>query len=175
MILYADDQLPACYPVGRRADVRELQELISTGVRRRASGGFAPRVVTGYYYRAGLAPYVEKLGFHLVGYGCTTCIGNSGPLIPQVSRVVSDHDLTVCSVLSGNRNSRAHPPECRMNFLASPPLEWWRMRWRAPCTSICCTIHWARTATESGVPARDLAIPGRDRRRGERPLARGHG
>ena len=48
-----------------------------------------------------------------------------------------------------------------MNFLASPPLEWWRMRWRAPCTSICCTIHWARTATESGVPARDLAIPGR--------------
>ena len=60
MILYADDQLPACYLVGRRADVRELQELISTGVRRRASGGFAPRVPTGYYYRAGLAPYVES-------------------------------------------------------------------------------------------------------------------
>ena len=111
MILYADDQLPACYPVGRRADVRELQELISTGVRRRASGGFAPRVVTGYYYRAGLAPYVEKLGFHLVGYGCTTCIGNSGPLIPQVSRVVSDRrpDRLLGAVGQPQFEGRIHP------------------------------------------------------------------
>ncbi len=81
------------------------------------------RVVTDYYERAGLTPYLDKLGFNLVGYGCTTCIGNSGPLIPEVSAAVTEHDLTVCSVLSGNRNfeGRIHP-ECRMNFLASPPL-----------------------------------------------------
>ena len=81
------------------------------------------RVVTDYYDRAGLTPYLEDLGFGLVGYGCTTCIGNSGPLIPEVSAAVTTHDLTVCSVLSGNRNfeGRIHP-ECKMNFLASPPL-----------------------------------------------------
>ncbi len=81
------------------------------------------RVVTDYYDRAGLTPYLDKLGFNLVGYGCTTCIGNSGPLIPEVSTAVVDNDLTVCSVLSGNRNfeGRIHP-ETRMNFLASPPL-----------------------------------------------------
>lgn len=81
------------------------------------------RVVTDYYEKAGLTPYLDKLGFNLVGYGCTTCIGNSGPLIPEVSSAVIDNDLTVCSVLSGNRNfeGRIHP-ECKMNFLASPPL-----------------------------------------------------
>ncbi|BBY35632.1 aconitate hydratase [Mycolicibacter minnesotensis] len=81
------------------------------------------RVVTDYYERAGLTPYLDALGFNLVGYGCTTCIGNSGPLIPEVSQAVVDKDLTVCSVLSGNRNfeGRIHP-EVRMNFLASPPL-----------------------------------------------------
>src|SRR6185312_2130105 len=81
------------------------------------------RVVTDYYDAAGLTPYLDRLGFTLVGYGCTTCIGNSGPLIPAVSAAVTEHDLTVCSVLSGNRNfeGRIHP-ECRMNFLASPPL-----------------------------------------------------
>ena len=81
------------------------------------------RVVTDYYDAAGLTPYLDKLGFNLVGYGCTTCIGNSGPLIPQVSKAVVEHDLTVCSVLSGNRNfeGRIHP-ECTMNFLASPLL-----------------------------------------------------
>ncbi|HEX7322509.1 MAG TPA: aconitate hydratase AcnA, partial [Mycobacterium sp.] len=81
------------------------------------------RVVTDYYDRAGLTPYLDKLGFNLVGYGCTTCIGNSGPLIPQVSKAALDADLTICSVLSGNRNfeGRIHP-ETRMNFLASPPL-----------------------------------------------------
>jgi len=81
------------------------------------------RVVTDYYDRAGLTPYLDELGFGLVGYGCTTCIGNSGPLIPQVSDAVIGHDLTVCSILSGNRNfeGRIHP-ECRMNFLTSPPL-----------------------------------------------------
>ncbi|CAJ1498483.1 aconitate hydratase [[Mycobacterium] kokjensenii] len=81
------------------------------------------RVVTDYYERAGLTPYLDQLGFNLVGYGCTTCIGNSGPLIPEVSKAVVDNDLTVCAVLSGNRNfeGRIHP-EVRMNFLASPPL-----------------------------------------------------
>jgi aconitate hydratase len=81
------------------------------------------RVVTDYYDRAGLTPYLEKLGFNLVGYGCTTCIGNSGPLIAAVGAAVTEHDLTVCSVLSGNRNfeGRIHA-ECKMNFLTSPPL-----------------------------------------------------
>ena len=81
------------------------------------------RVVTDYYERAGLTPYLEQLGFHLVGYGCTTCIGNSGPLIPEVSQAVTGHDLTVASVLSGNRNfeGRIHA-ETKMNFLTSPPL-----------------------------------------------------
>jgi len=81
------------------------------------------RVVTDYYQRAGLTPYLDQLGFGLVGYGCTTCIGNSGPLISQVSAAVTEHDLTVCSVLSGNRNfeGRIHP-ETKMNFLTSPPL-----------------------------------------------------
>ncbi|KAA0918957.1 aconitate hydratase [Dietzia sp. ANT_WB102] len=81
------------------------------------------RVVTDYYDRAGLTPYLEELGFDLVGYGCTTCIGNSGPLTPAVSKAVNDNDLNVAAVLSGNRNfeGRIHP-EVKMNFLASPPL-----------------------------------------------------
>ncbi|PQZ92134.1 aconitate hydratase [Arthrobacter sp. MYb227] len=81
------------------------------------------RVVTDYFERAGLTPYLETLGFNLVGYGCTTCIGNSGPLIPAVSNAVNTHDLSVASVLSGNRNfeGRIHG-EVKMNFLASPPL-----------------------------------------------------
>ncbi|TAL86704.1 MAG: aconitate hydratase [Candidimonas sp.] len=81
------------------------------------------RVVTDYYNRAGLTPYLDKLGFNLVGYGCTTCIGNSGPLIPEVAATVAKHDLNVCSVLSGNRNfeGRIHP-QTQMNFLASPLL-----------------------------------------------------
>src|SRR5699024_12164756 len=81
------------------------------------------RVVTDYIEKAGLMPYLEKLGYHLVGYGCTTCIGNSGPLIPEVSDAVQANDLTVCSVLSGNLNfeGRIHP-QSRMHFLTSPPL-----------------------------------------------------
>ncbi len=81
------------------------------------------RVVTDYFERAGLTQYLNALGFNLVGYGCTTCIGNSGPLIPEVGAAVRESDLTVCSVLSGNRNfeGRIHP-QTRMNFLASPPL-----------------------------------------------------
>jgi aconitate hydratase len=81
------------------------------------------RVVTRYLEDAGLTPYLEALGFHLVGYGCTTCIGNSGPLHPEVSRAICEADLTVASVLSGNRNfeGRIHA-EVKANYLASPPL-----------------------------------------------------
>ena len=81
------------------------------------------KVVMDYYERAGLLPYLEKLGFHLVGYGCTTCIGNSGPLAPEVSAAVADGDLAVASVLSGNRNFEGRiNPDCKLNYLASPPL-----------------------------------------------------
>src|SRR3954451_9536934 len=81
------------------------------------------KVVTDYYERTGLTPYLEKLGFNLVGYGCTTCIGNSGPLIPEASQAVNDHDLAVVSVLSGNRNFEGRiNPDVKMNYLASPPL-----------------------------------------------------
>ncbi|GAB3126608.1 aconitate hydratase [Glaciibacter psychrotolerans] len=81
------------------------------------------RVVTDYFEKAGLSPYLNQLGFNLVGYGCTTCIGNSGPLIPEVSQAVTAGDLNVSAVLSGNRNfeGRIHA-ETQMNFLASPPL-----------------------------------------------------
>ncbi|MEO6827757.1 MAG: aconitate hydratase [Microbacteriaceae bacterium] len=81
------------------------------------------RVVTDYFDAAGLTPYLNGLGFNLVGYGCTTCIGNSGPLIPAVSSAVTGNHLNVSAVLSGNRNfeGRIHA-ETQMNFLASPPL-----------------------------------------------------
>ncbi|HSK57268.1 MAG TPA: aconitate hydratase [Jiangellales bacterium] len=81
------------------------------------------KVVMDYYERAGLTPYLEKLGFHLVGYGCTTCIGNSGPLPDAVSAAVNEYDLAVVSVLSGNRNFEGRiNPDVKMNYLASPPL-----------------------------------------------------
>ena len=81
------------------------------------------KVVMDYYERAGLTPYLEKLGFNLVGYGCTTCIGNSGPLPEAVSAAVAEHDLAVVSVLSGNRNFEGRiNPDVKMNYLASPPL-----------------------------------------------------
>jgi aconitate hydratase len=81
------------------------------------------KVVMDYYERAGLVPYLDKLGFNLVGYGCTTCIGNSGPLPPAISSAVSEHDLAVVSVLSGNRNFEGRiNPDVKMNYLASPPL-----------------------------------------------------
>ncbi|MEX2211302.1 MAG: aconitate hydratase AcnA, partial [Gaiellaceae bacterium] len=81
------------------------------------------KVVTEYYDRAGLTPFLEELGFHTVGYGCTTCIGNSGPLAEPISEAVAEGDLVVCAVLSGNRNfeARIHP-EVKANYLASPPL-----------------------------------------------------
>ncbi len=81
------------------------------------------KIVTDYYDRAGLTPYLEKLGFNLVGYGCTTCIGNSGPLQEEISRAVNDSDLAVAAVLSGNRNFEGRiNPDIKMNYLASPPL-----------------------------------------------------
>jgi aconitate hydratase len=81
------------------------------------------KVVTEYLDRAGLTEYLDALGFNLVGYGCTTCIGNSGPLPPEVSKVVNDADLAVVSVLSGNRNFEGRiNPDVKMNYLASPPL-----------------------------------------------------
>jgi aconitate hydratase len=81
------------------------------------------KVVTGYYEKAGMWPYLEKLGFHLVGYGCTTCIGNSGPLDEEISEAINDNDLAVVSVLSGNRNFEGRiNPDVKMNYLASPPL-----------------------------------------------------
>src|SRR6478735_148133 len=81
------------------------------------------KVVTDYYERAGLQTYMDKLGFNLVGYGCVTCIGNSGPLPAPVSKAVNDADLSVVSVLSGNRNFEGRiNPDVKMNYLASPPL-----------------------------------------------------
>ncbi|WP_062214236.1 aconitate hydratase AcnA [Streptomyces sp. NBRC 109706] len=81
------------------------------------------KVVMDYYDRAGLTPYLDKLGFNLVGYGCTTCIGNSGPLPEEISQAVNEHDLAVVSVLSGNRNFEGRiNPDVKMNYLASPPL-----------------------------------------------------
>ncbi|MEV4725709.1 aconitate hydratase [Micromonospora humida] len=81
------------------------------------------KVVMDYYERAGLTPYLDKLGFNLVGYGCTTCIGNSGPLPEEVSAAVNSGDLAVVSVLSGNRNFEGRiNPDVKMNYLASPPL-----------------------------------------------------
>jgi aconitate hydratase len=81
------------------------------------------KVVSDYYEKAGMWPYLEKLGFHLVGYGCTTCIGNSGPLSDEISKAINDNDLAVVSVLSGNRNFEGRiNPDVKMNYLASPPL-----------------------------------------------------
>ena len=81
------------------------------------------QVVTDYYEKAALWPYLEKLGFYLVGYGCTTCIGNSGPLPEDISKAINDCDLSVAAVLSGNRNFEGRiNPDVKMNYLASPPL-----------------------------------------------------
>ena len=103
------------------------QRAVERGLRTKpwVKTSLAPgsRVVTDYLAEAGLVEPLEALGFHLVGYGCTTCIGNSGPLLDGVSDAVTRSDLAVCSVLSGNRNfeGRIHP-DVRMNYLASPPL-----------------------------------------------------
>ena len=103
------------------------KKAVERGLTRRpwVKSSLAPgsKVVTEYYERAGLTPYLEALGFHTVGYGCTTCIGNSGPLPDAVSAAIAEGDLVACAVLSGNRNfeARIHP-EVKANYLASPPL-----------------------------------------------------
>ena len=81
------------------------------------------QVVTDYFERAGLSEHLAAMGFDLVGYGCTTCIGNTGPLIPEVSAAINENDLAVTAVLSGNRNFEGRiSPDVKMNYLASPPL-----------------------------------------------------
>jgi aconitate hydratase len=100
---------------------------VELGLRRRpwVKSSLAPgsRVVTDYYERAGLQEYLDELGFNTVGYGCTTCIGNSGPLPDEISAAIGEGELVACAVLSGNRNfeARIHP-EVKANYLASPPL-----------------------------------------------------
>ena len=81
------------------------------------------RIVTEYLTKTGLLPYLEKLGFALAGYGCTTCIGNAGDLTPELNEAINQNDLVCAAVLSGNRNfeARIHP-NLKANFLASPPL-----------------------------------------------------
>jgi aconitate hydratase len=103
------------------------KKAVELGLERRpwVKSSLAPgsKVVTEYYEQAGLTPYLDALGFNLVGYGCTTCIGNSGPLPDEISTAVTEGDLVVCAVLSGNRNfeARIHS-EVKANYLASPPL-----------------------------------------------------
>ncbi|TML70407.1 MAG: aconitate hydratase, partial [Actinobacteria bacterium] len=103
------------------------KKAVERGLTRRpwVKSSLAPgsKVVSEYYDRAGLTPYLEALGFHTVGYGCTTCIGNSGPLPTEVSSAIAEAGLVACAVLSGNRNfeARIHP-EVKANYLASPPL-----------------------------------------------------
>src|SRR5205823_4923333 len=100
---------------------------VERGMKRKpwVKSSLAPgsKVVTEYYEQAGLTRYLDELGFQTVGYGCTTCIGNSGPLPEPISEAIAEGDLVVCSVLSGNRNfeARIHP-EVKANYLASPPL-----------------------------------------------------
>jgi aconitate hydratase len=103
------------------------KKAVERGLERKpwVKSSLAPgsKVVSEYYRRAGLDRYLDELGFNLVGYGCTTCIGNSGPLPEPISKAVADGELVVCSVLSGNRNfeARIHS-EVKANYLASPPL-----------------------------------------------------
>jgi aconitate hydratase len=103
------------------------KKALEKGLQRKpwVKSSLAPgsKVVTDYLIHAGLQPYLNELGFNLVGYGCTTCIGNSGPLPDAIAKTITDNDMVVCSVLSGNRNfeGRVHP-QVRANWLASPPL-----------------------------------------------------
>ncbi|MEZ5232938.1 MAG: aconitate hydratase AcnA [Acidimicrobiales bacterium] len=103
------------------------QKAVERGLQRKpwVKTSLAPgsKVVMDYYEKAGVLPALEKLGFNLVGFGCTTCIGNSGPLPAEISAAVNDHDLSVSAVLSGNRNFEGRVnPDVRLNYLASPPL-----------------------------------------------------
>src|SRR6202453_1140109 len=102
---------------------KAVEKGLSTPPWVKASLAPGSRVVTDYYVKAGLMPYLDKLRFQVVGYGCTTCIGNSGPLPSDVSKSIEDHGLVAVSVLSGNRNFEGRiSPEVRANYLMSPPL-----------------------------------------------------
>ena len=102
---------------------KAVEKGLSTAPGVKTSLAPGSKVVTDYLNQAGLMPYLEKLGFHLVGYGCTTCIGNSGPLPEPVARGIQESDLVAVSVLSGNRNFEGRiNPHVRANYLASPPL-----------------------------------------------------
>lgn len=113
------------------------EKALEKGLQRKpwVKSSLAPgsKVVTDYFKAAGLTPYLDQLGFDLVGYGCTTCIGNSGPLDEAIEKAIGSADLTVASVLSGNRNfeGRVHPL-VKTNWLASPRW-WWPTPWPAAC------------------------------------------
>src|SRR5438477_629413 len=95
----------------------------SAGARPKTSLAPGSRVVSDYLTKTGLQSYLDQLGFNLVGYGCTTCIGNSGPLHPKIEKAIHDYDLVAASVLSGNRNFEARVHQnIKANFLMSPPL-----------------------------------------------------
>ena len=131
------------------------------------------RVVTDYYAKAGLLPYLEKLRFNVVGYGCTTCIGNSGPLPADVSKSIEEHGLVAVSVLSGNRNFEGRVNvDVRANYLMSPPLVVaYALAGRSAMTSIA--IRWARIGTGTCLSEGYLAHAGRGRRgHRKRPLQR---
>ena len=126
------------------------------------------KVVMDYYERAGLIPYLDKLGFNLVGYGCTTCIGNSGPLPTTISEAVNDNDLTVVSVLSGNRNFEGRiNPDVKMNYLASPPLVVAYALAGTMDIDLDTRAARHRPGGQAGLPQRHLAVAagGADRRR----------
>ena len=125
------------------------------------------KVVMDYYERAGLMPYLDKLGFNLVGYGCTTCIGNSGPLPEAVSAAVNENDLAVVSVLSGNRNFEGRiNPDVKMNYLASPPLVVAYALAGSMDVDLTTRRRWGTDPDgDAGLPARRLADRRRDRRR----------
>jgi len=102
---------------------KAVERGLTVGVAVKNSLAPGSRVVTEYLQKTGLQPYLDQLGFNLVGYGCTTCIGNSGPLDPTIEQVLSEHDLIAASVLSGNRNFEARVHQSiKANFLMSPPL-----------------------------------------------------
>ncbi len=110
--------------------------------------GSGSQVVNDYYEKAGLWPYLEKLGFYLGGFGCTTCIGNTGPLPEEISKAVNDNDLSVTAVLSGNRNFEGRISPRRQDELPGVPARWSsRTRSRARWTSTSTTTRWARTRT----------------------------
>src|SRR5438046_9978265 len=102
---------------------KAVERGLSTRPAVKSSLAPGSRVVTDYLAKTGLQPYLDELGFQVVGYGCTTCIGNSGPLEPHLEEVITGHDLVVASVLSGNRNFEARVHQnVRANFVMSPPL-----------------------------------------------------